>query len=496
MLPSFIVSSVLLVSPAFAASASDWATKAVYQLVTDRFATSNDSSTSCDTSDRTYCGGSWVGIANHLDYIQELGFDAVWISPIVENVDGTAYGDGYHGYWSRDITTVSTRFGSTDDLKKLSAALHTRGMYLMLDVVINHFAAIPTNKSVTSNGQFTFDYSLLEPLNTVADFHPQCFITDYANQTDNDTIVTTMNAWIKDVVAAYDVDGVRIDTVKHIRKDFWSPFASSAGVFTLGEVLTDNATYASNYIGAVDAVLEYPAYYALITAFGSTSGNLSALQASPHLAPASGSVTSASFLENHDQPRFASYTQDIALTKNAMAWPFVGDGMPILYYGQEQGYAGGADPSNREALWLSGYETGKPLVAHVKSLNAARKLAIAGNSSFLSGGAAWVTQSNPSTLMLSKPPLLTLLTNVGASATTQPTWSIPAGLYAANTTLVDVLACTALTVDGTGAATTVAAGSACPALAVGGSGSSGAPRGRTVRALAVLGAVVGVLFLI
>jgi alpha-amylase len=67
------------------------------QVVTDRFAMTSDSASACDTSKRTYCGGSWAGVTRHLDYIQNMGFDAVWISPIVENIDGTAYGDGYHG---------------------------------------------------------------------------------------------------------------------------------------------------------------------------------------------------------------------------------------------------------------------------------------------------------------------------------------------------------------------------------------------------------------
>ncbi|KAJ7115322.1 glycoside hydrolase superfamily [Mycena epipterygia] len=534
MLPSFVFCSLLLASPVLAASAADWSTRSVYQLVTDRFATANDSSTSCDTSLRTYCGGSWAGIVNHLDYIQDMGFDAIWISPIVKNVDGTAYGDGYHGYWTSDIDTISPHFGTADDLKALSSALHKRGMYLMIDVVINHYAAVPTNTTISPSGLFSFDFSSLLPLGTEADFHPQCFIADFNNQTDVEqcwlgdyklplpdtntedaTIVATLNKWIKDTVAEYGVDGVRIDTVKHIRRDFWSDFTTSAGVFTLGEVLDENATYVSSYIDAVDAVLDYPAWYQLITAFTSTSGNLSALQASPALTPlgsapsSSATVYSAAFLENHDQPRFASYTSDLALTKNAMTWVFVGDGMPILYYGQEQGYAGGADPSNREALWLSGYETNKPLVAHVKALNSARKSAIAGNSSFLTGAASWVPQQNPSSLMLSKPPLLTLLTNVGAGASAQPAWSIPAGLYAANTTLINVLACAAVVVDAAGGATAVpaqgglpqvlmpasmlsGAGGACPGLAKGSSGA-GRSRGTAVRGLGVLGAVLGVL---
>ncbi|KAJ7088431.1 GH13 alpha-amylase precursor, partial [Mycena belliarum] len=504
MFRSLILPALLLASSTYAASAKDWSTKSVYQLVTDRFATSNDSSTTCDTTKRTYCGGSWAGIANHLDYIQSMGFDAVWISPIVKNADATAYGDGYHGYWPLDNNRLSESFGTPADLKALSAALHARGMYLMLDVVINHYAGVPTHTSRASlSVDLTFDFASFQPLDSEMDFHPQCFITDYTNQTDveqcwlgdsklplpdidteDPAIVATINKWIKDTVTAYSIDGVRIDTVKHIRRDFWKGFAASAGVFALGEVLTDNATYAASYLDVLDAVLDYPAWYDLNTAFASTSGNLSALESSPaltSLSSAPGALTAA-FLENHDQPRFPSYTSDGALKKNAMVWPFVGNGMPILYYGQEQGYGGGADPWNREALWLSGFETNKPLVAHVRSLNAARKLAIAANDSFLSGAARWIPQSDPSTIMMSKPPLLTLLTNIGANATRQPTWTIPAGLYAANVTLVDVLACAPLVVGGAGEATVVRAtwglpqvlipahllnsrGGACPALA-------------------------------
>ena len=65
-------------------------------------------------------------------------------------------------------------------------------------------------------------------------------------------------------------------------------------------------------------------------------------------------MSTAAFLENHDQPRFQSMTQDQALVKNAMTWTFVTDGVPILYYGQEQGYTGSGDPNNREAYVLHG----------------------------------------------------------------------------------------------------------------------------------------------
>ncbi|KAJ7623070.1 alpha-amylase [Mycena polygramma] len=545
-----ILSSLILVSPALAASAADWSTRSIYQLVTDRFAKLTDSSSPCDSTLRTYCGGSWAGIASHLDYIQDMGFDAVWISPIVANVDKTAYGDGYHGYWSRDIDTLNPHFGSAADLKALSDAVHVRGMFLMLDVVVNHYAGLPTNTTPSSpSGQFTFDYAAQPPFTDAADYHAQCFITDYANQTDveqcwlgdahlplpdldteDPSVSATLNAWIRDTVKAYDVDGVRIDTVKHIRHDFWAGYTASAGVFTLGEVLTNNATYAASYLGAVDGVFDYPAWYCLTAAFASPNGDLAALAASPSLAslPSSSSSSASSssrssgtsapvtaaFLENHDQPRFPSFTSDVALQRNAMAWVFVGDGIPVLYYGQEQGYQGGGDPYNREALWLSAYETTKPGVALVTALNTARRQAMAADGGFLTTPAKYLPQPDPHTLALSKPPLLALLTNVGLPANDSApgaSWRIPAGVYASGTVLVDVLACRAFTVAGDGDTTVQAeegmprvllpagaltrAGGACPALASGATRGGGREGRVSLRRKVVLGVVGTVVWL-
>jgi glycosidase len=69
-----------------------------HQLVTDRFALADGSGPTCNTEDRKYCGGTYQGVINHLDYIQNMGFDAVWISPVVANFEGSgAYGEAYHG---------------------------------------------------------------------------------------------------------------------------------------------------------------------------------------------------------------------------------------------------------------------------------------------------------------------------------------------------------------------------------------------------------------
>ena len=111
----FLFGTIILAVPAFSANATDWSTRSIYQVtrrgaqidtrlttgfqvITDRFATTNDSTLPCDTGARQYCGGSWSGITRHLDYIQSMGFDAVWISPVSANIEGvTPQGEAFHG---------------------------------------------------------------------------------------------------------------------------------------------------------------------------------------------------------------------------------------------------------------------------------------------------------------------------------------------------------------------------------------------------------------
>ncbi|KAJ3562448.1 hypothetical protein NP233_g9563 [Leucocoprinus birnbaumii] len=493
-----------------AATPDEWKSRSIYQLVTDRFARSDNASAPCDTSQRKYCGGTWKGIISHLDYIQGMGFDAIWISPVVQNIEQTTpYGEAYHGYWTQNLNGLNSNFGSQDDLKELSDSLHTRGMFLMLDVVVNHFAAL----NATDQGET--DFSAISPFNSATQFHPKCLITDFNNQTDveqcwigddlfplpdlnteDSAIVQTMNNWIKSLVQTYNADGLRIDTAKHIRKDFWPDFVRSAGVFSIGEVITDQVSYAAEYTQVLDGVLDYPAYFALVNAFRTPSGNLSALGdilTASQNSYKDGGFSVASFLENHDQPRFQNITTDQAvlyslvfphdslngsraslfqLIRNAITWTFSQDGIPIVYYGalrssliligsvtewfqgQEQGYQGAQDPLNREALWSTGFATDKPLVNHIKTLNTARKLAISKNNDFVSTRARLISQANPSTLAIYKLPLLTLLTNVGSDGTgaAPTTWNIPssANLYHQNDALVDVLTCTTFSVNNAG----------------------------------------------
>ncbi|KAH9999621.1 glycoside hydrolase family 13 protein [Russula compacta] len=462
-----IFGAISLSSPVFAANAADWSSRSIYQLITDRFATSNDSAVPCNTGERKYCGGSWKGITNHLDYIQYMGFDAIWISPVSANVEGeTPQGEAYHGYWTKDSTSLNPHFGTPDDLRALSEAAHDRGIYLMFDVVVNHMAAPDSD----------FNFTDFHPFNDASFFHERCFVAeslDPSNQTaveqcwlgdsksplpdlntENSTVVGELSDWVRKLVQDYHVDGLRIDTVKHIRKDFWPGFAQAAGVFTLGEVLTDDVNYAAPYTEVLDAILDYPSYFKLMNTFVHSQETFSsAVSVLEHSQQAykHGLLRTGTFVENHDQPRLGSETEDPGLIRNAVTFLFIHDGIPIVYYGQEQGYQGGTDPYNREALWLAAFHQEKPLVQHFKTMNAARKEAIENSPVFLTTQMKFLAIEDHS-MAVFKPPMLGLFTNVGSESPQGVTWKVDA-VFSPNELLVDVLTCAKIAADAQGGVT-------------------------------------------
>lgn len=81
-----------------AASSDDWAGRSIYQVITDRYHRSSDLDAPCNITN--YCGGTWNGITENLDYIQNMGFTAIQISPVNLNINSTTiYGQAFHGYW-------------------------------------------------------------------------------------------------------------------------------------------------------------------------------------------------------------------------------------------------------------------------------------------------------------------------------------------------------------------------------------------------------------
>ncbi|KAL6238207.1 hypothetical protein BDW75DRAFT_237704 [Aspergillus navahoensis] len=455
-----------LAATALAATPAEWRSQSIYFLLTDRFArTDNSTTAACDTSAKKYCGGTWQGIINQLDYIQGMGFTAVWITPVTANLEDGQHGEAYHGYWQQDIYALNPHFGSEDDLRALADALHDRGMYLMVDVVANHFGYDAPAASV--------DFSVFSPFNSADYFHTPCDITDYNDQTQveqcwlytdavslpdvdttNEDVMKIWYDWVGDLVSNYSIDGLRIDTVRHVQKDFWRDYNDAAGVYCIGEIFHGDPDYTCGYQEVMDGVLNYPIYYPLLDAFSSTSGSLSNLANMIETVKytCSDATLLGNFIENHDNPRFASYTDDVSLAKNVAAFLILSDGIPIIYAGQEQHYSGKEDPANREAAWLSGFDTTSELYQFISKTNQIRTHAISQNETYLSYN-NYAIYNEGNVLAMRKghdgSQTITILTNAGADAGSS-TLSVSKTGYAAGAAVIEVYTCKEIAVSDDG----------------------------------------------
>jgi glycosidase len=120
---------------------TDWRDEVIYQILTDRFEDGDTSNNTpvVDLDDPTaYHGGDWQGIIDRLDYLGELGVTALWISPVVKNVEQDAGFSSYHGYWAQDFSRPNPHFGDLVGLREMVDAAHARNMKVILDVVTNH----------------------------------------------------------------------------------------------------------------------------------------------------------------------------------------------------------------------------------------------------------------------------------------------------------------------------------------------------------------------
>ena len=157
-----------------------------------------------------------------------------------------------------------------------------------------------------------------------------------------------------------------------------------------------------------------------------------------------------SFSENHDQPRFASLTGDMALARNVISFTMLADGLPTIYQGQEQHYnaqGGSTDPYNREALWYSGYNTNAELYQLIATLNKARKQAIHDDSTYLQYR-SWPIYTDTTTIAMRKGKMVTVLSNKGVNGASY-TQKIPAG-YGKGVKVTELISCATLTADSNG----------------------------------------------
>jgi glycosidase len=429
--------------PAAFPSPADWRDQWIYFLMVDRFnqgpTTPALSSAFDDPNAFFYRGGKFSGIKSKLAYIKGLGAGAIWLSPVLKNAP---FDQGsYHGYGIQDFLHAHPYFAdfpanADQELRDLVDAAHDKGLYVIFDIVLNHAAnafAYTSNSSgndapysdqplsvewrdTSGRAVAAFPSPVTHPTPTPDELNEFVWPRElqqnsaFRRQGDpspyDDTVgdfppFKQLATWTDDVqralirayqyvIARFDVDGFRIDTLRYLKGGLpqlfgnsMREFALSIGkknFFTFGEVLDGSAEEdIARFIGrntadqgdmvGVDAALDYPLFNTLVpTIKGSAAPN--ALVGMYHrrklteqdVLSSHGDATRffVTFLDNHDQHARIHYVDPTNPTKYdgqvtaGIACLFGLPGIPCIYYGTEQGLHGaGPDPAVREALWGS-----------------------------------------------------------------------------------------------------------------------------------------------
>lgn len=399
-----------------------FAAESVYFVVTDRFADGDPSNNYPDQGgengsfDRPianadgqaanigYLGGDFAGIVQNADYIAEMGFTALWLTPIVDNPDaaftgGSAVGDegafftdkgktGYHGYWGVNFFALDEHLVSPGlDFRALSTQLGDRGIRVVLDVVCNHGAPsfdMPEDlpkfgELYDADGTLVADHmnthpadlDAAEPLH--AFFNRETDIAQLSNLNENnpavlDYFVRAYSQWIEQGASAF-----RIDTIKHMPDAYWAQFSAEirkrypdffmfaeSYSFDAGEIARH--TWPEN--GAI-RVLDFPMQSAMSAVFGREGDGFERLGEALHLDDQlyQNPYELMSFYDNHDMKRLDAGTEGFIDANN---WLFTARGIPVFYYGSEIGFRAGRGEhgGNRDYFGADNVERAKTHPIH------------------------------------------------------------------------------------------------------------------------------------
>ncbi|AXX28500.1 pullulanase-type alpha-1,6-glucosidase [Actinosynnema pretiosum subsp. pretiosum] len=382
-----------------------------------------------------YHGGDLKGLQQELGYLDDLGTTALWLTPVFRNrwVQGAGpdASAGYHGYWTTDYTSLDPHFGTTDDMRRLIRDAHRRGIKVFFDIVANHTAdvidyaegshdyvsskAVPYldregNPVDVEELAGSPDFPDLDPatsfpytpvpdpahpktpdwLNDPALYHNRGDSTfsgesslqgDFSGlddlMTEHPRVVAGMKQVFTHWIDTLDIDGYRVDTVKHVNTAFWqalAPYVRSYAAqrgkpdfFVFGEVFDSDPATTSRFTteAGLQSVLDFPFQSAaldFLSGRGATRlGDV--LLADDRYTDADSNASSLpTFLGNHDLGRVAHLlrqnrpddTDLLDRLKLGNTLLQLWRGNPVVYYGDEQGFAGtGGDKDARQDLFAS-----------------------------------------------------------------------------------------------------------------------------------------------
>ena len=402
--PSVLASITLGLALAGPASAEEFygtlepfAQEAVYFVMTDRFVNGDPSNdqrdqggehktfdiplSPCDgqVGNIGYLGGDFRGLLDNAGYIRDLGFTAVWLTPIVDNPDQAFTGGdevtcdgfltdrgktGFHGYWGVNFYRLDEHLPSAGlDFSGLTAGLRAQGLKTVLDIVGNHGSPAWTmpvaqpqfGQLFDAGGRLVADHQNLppdrldparNPLHAFYNDKPdlaQLSDLDAGNPAVMDYLVGAYLQWI-----GQGVDALRIDTIRHQPLSFWKEFsdrirARHPGMYMFGEAFDYDAAKIAPFTLAENggiSVLDFPMKQAMDEVFGRTGAGFERMVPALQLedGPYANVYDLATFYDNHDMRRLDASDAGFIDAHN---WLFTARGIPVVYYGSETGFMRG-----------------------------------------------------------------------------------------------------------------------------------------------------------
>ena len=344
---------------------------------------------------KSFAGGDIKGITEKLDYIKELGFDALYLTPIFKSPSN-------HKYDIVDYFEIDEQFGNKDDLRVLVDELHKRGMRIVLDAVFNHVSELNDKfRDVTEKGRGSeyFDWFVINgdlpekhPLNY--EVFAGCKYMPKWN-TSNLKVQDYLISIAKYYISEFDIDGWRLDVSDEISHDFWRKFRKEVKAAKKEAVIIgENWHDASNYLRGdqYDSIMNYAFTKAALDyfAYDKLGAEEMAWKLNDILARNSNTVNDMmlNLLDSHDTDRFFSEVhEDKGKLKAALALLYMFPGEPSVFYGTECYTVGGYDPDCRRCMdWDNTPD--KELAEFLKKLAEIRKqsrFSFSGTSIYPSG---------------------------------------------------------------------------------------------------------------
>ena len=339
----------------------DWDESVIYFMVTDRFFDGNESNNTASGAKTygkdnagLYHGGDFAGITQKLDYLEDLGINTIWITPIVENIPGVTvtdtgkedvpYNAAYHGYWASDFTKLNPTLGTEEEFQTLIDQAHSRGIRIMVDIVVNH-AGYDTEfgNMIRSGDDVVSGSDQKDSLSNLPDFRTE-------DPAVSAQLVEWQTQWVKD----FGIDYFRVDTVKHVENDTWAELKNALtktdpNFKMIGEYA--GGGYASNGntlgTGEMDSDLDFDFND---QAANFVKGNISSVEnflASRNSA-LNNTYMTGQFLGSHDEDGFKQKLLDGGMKEDAAtaasmvaaSLQITAKGQPVVYYGEEIGLTG------------------------------------------------------------------------------------------------------------------------------------------------------------